>query len=97
MTRDEDFVLYVVGAVQRCCDTFTAEMAISLESQIRRDWGGNEPYINAISPRERDARRARVRKAVAEVAAGSATPSQAARTHGVDRTEIYRLLRPQNK
>lgn len=89
-TEKKDIVSQLLDQVlelsSRSGGSFDENMALEIERQIRREYGGDEVYIHQHHSR------AKRRQAALDEAKKTGKPLEAAKKHGISRASIYRLL-----
>jgi hypothetical protein len=86
MSKEDDFLRVVLRLVMEAAPSFSEAQAEQVEQQIRRDWGGERPFIAKRGPML-----VRVReKVLAQV--GTKPDVDVARENGISRRTMYRYL-----
>lgn len=91
MICDDDIVIDILMRLSRAIghDRLPDTIVSQVEREVRRDWGGERPYVAKkahVRDRERIVRQARERGV-----------EQAARENGISRRTVYRLLRRRHR
>lgn len=86
MSEADDFVWTFLKLAMDVASSFSEEQAIQVEEQIRRDWGGERPFIAKRGPLLVRARR----RVLAQV--GTKPDEEIARENGISRRTMYRYL-----
>jgi len=88
----DDIVIAILECVRRMEPSFTEEMAVQVELQVRRDWGGEEAYI-AKTPSTRQPTPENREKVAQQYLSDPAAPHDIARKNGMSRRTMYRWLK----
>lgn len=86
MSGADDFVRAMLKMVMEVSPSFSEEQAMQVEQQIRRDWGGERPFIAKRGPML-----ARVREKV-RAQVGTKPDDEIARENGISRRTLFRYL-----
>ncbi|MFA6121909.1 MAG: hypothetical protein WCT35_04850 [Sideroxydans sp.] len=87
MSQDEDFLRQVLKLVMAAAPSFSEEQALQVEQQVRRDWGGERPFIAKRGPLLKDARV----RVIAQV--GTKPDSDIIRENGISRRTMYNWIK----
>ena len=88
----DDIVLAILDCVRRMGPSYTEDMAIQVELQVRRDWGGEEAYI-AKTPSLRQPTAENREKIAQKYMTDPDSPKVIARKNGMSRATMYRWLK----
>lgn len=87
MKNDDDFVLEMLARIQAAGVALTDDVALSLEREIRRDYGGASVYIGkSVKIEDKKA------LAMADLK-NNVSIEQVSVKHGISRASLYRLLK----
>lgn len=73
-------------------ESFSEQVALQIEQQIRHDWGGDRPYIAKVGEHAQDEMSRRNAAILRDWQAGDRAPA-IARKHGVSRARVWQIVR----
>lgn len=85
----DDIVTYFIKIAQKVCPALDAKAALELEDQIRRDWGGQEPYISKNSSHREQMKN----QAVQAYLTTNKPVERIEKETGISRASLYRHLK----
>lgn len=88
MEKPNDIVSRFIELAAASCPSFTDDIALGIEQQIRQEFGTEACYVAKTLDRDRKAKDSAV-----EEARRSGRVREAAERNGISRATLYRLLR----
>ena len=85
---EKDIVRCIIDWMMQHEPSITEQLALECEREIRREWGGERPYIAADAKRQPHVRD----KVISDALTDTPTP-EILRRHGISRSTMYRMLK----
>ena len=91
---EDDLIRDILARVMALSEDFTQDQALTIEKQIRHDWGGERVVVAKVRDNPKGSRYGpHIKQAIVDEVERGSKPEEVHRKYGVGRATIYRLLR----
>lgn len=91
--KSDDIIAEFLRLAAASCSSFTEDIALQIEMQLRNKYGGTEPGYIAKTPSSVE----KAKEAAAAEARRSGRVRATAEKHGISRATMYRILNRERK